>query len=139
MIKNKNERGQSLVELALSIVVLMFLLAGAVEFGIAFFQYIQLRDAVQEGALYGSLNPTDTAGITARVRYASTSPIDLSDTSKVTVGISGGSGCANGTDAITVTASYDHIIFMPFARLFMTSPRPINASATDTILNPACP
>ena len=140
MIRNKSERGQSLVELAISIVVLMWLLAGAVEFGIAFFQYIQLRDAVQEGALYGSLNPTDTAGIEARARGASTSPIDLADTSKVTITVTAsGLKCANGTDGVTVTASYNHIIFMPFARLFMSSPRPINASATDTILNPGCP
>ncbi len=67
MKRNKNERGQSLVELGISIVVLMWLLAGAVEFGIAFFQYIQIRDAAQEGALYGSLNPTDTANIEKRV------------------------------------------------------------------------
>ena len=53
----KSERGQSLVELAISIVILIYLLAGAVEFGLAFFQFVQLRDAAQEGALYGSMNP----------------------------------------------------------------------------------
>ena len=141
MMRNKSERGQSLVELAISIVVLMWLLAGAVEFGIAFFQYIQLRDAAQEGALYGSLNPQDTAGIEERVRGASTSPIDLSDASKVFITITGGDGCVNGTDGITVKVSYDHVIFMPFARLFMPSPRTLTASVTDTILNSnvACP
>ena len=77
MKKIKNERGQSLVEMAVSIVILLLLLSGAVEFGMAFFQFIQLRDAVQEGALYGSLNPTDTTGITARVKGASNSPVDL--------------------------------------------------------------
>ncbi len=81
MIRNKSERGQSLVEMAISITVLVFLLSGAVEFGMMFFQYIQLRDAAQEGALYGSLNPADAAEIKARVRGASTSPIDFSQTS----------------------------------------------------------
>ena len=61
----KNERGQSLVELAISLTVLLYLLSGAVEFGIVFFKYIQLRDAAQEGALYASLYPLDTAGIQA--------------------------------------------------------------------------
>ena len=51
----KSERGQSLVELAISLVILLYLLSGAVEFGILFFQYVQLRDAAQEGALYGSI------------------------------------------------------------------------------------
>ncbi|MGZ9165968.1 MAG: TadE/TadG family type IV pilus assembly protein, partial [Anaerolineales bacterium] len=64
----KSERGQSLVELAFSILILIYLLAGAVEFGMAFFQFVQLRDAAQEGALYGSINPTDNPGIIARVQ-----------------------------------------------------------------------
>src|SRR5512138_2139704 len=74
---NKSERGQSLVELAISLVVLLYLLSGVVEFGIAFFQFIQLRDAAQEGALYGSINPQNDTGILARVRNASQQPIDL--------------------------------------------------------------
>ena len=51
----KSERGQSLVELSISLVVLLYLLSGAVEFGLAFFQFVQLRDAAQEGALFGSM------------------------------------------------------------------------------------
>jgi len=46
MKKIKNERGQSLVEMAISLVLLLTLLSGAVEFGMAFFQFVQLRDAV---------------------------------------------------------------------------------------------
>ena len=52
----KSERGQSLVELGISLLILLYLLAGAAEFGVLFFQFVQLRDAAQEGALYGS-NP----------------------------------------------------------------------------------
>jgi Flp pilus assembly protein TadG len=50
MRKKISERGQSLVEFSISLVIILWLLAGAVEFGIALFQYIQLRDAAQEGA-----------------------------------------------------------------------------------------
>src|SRR5512139_1857657 len=87
MKKQKSERGQSLVELSISLLVLLYLLSGAVEFGLAFFQFVQLRDAAQEGALYGSMNPTDASLIEARVRSASSSPINLADTSVVTVTI----------------------------------------------------
>ena len=73
----KSERGQSLVELGISLVVMLFLFGGLVEFGIIFFQYVQLKDAAQEGALYGSLYPYDTVSIEQRVRNSSTSPIDL--------------------------------------------------------------
>ena len=66
-----------MVELAITLTFMLMLLAGAVEFGIALFQFVQLRDAAQEGALYGSIHPGDDTNIEARVRAASLSPIDL--------------------------------------------------------------
>ena len=152
MKKNKSEQGQSLVELAISIVILIYLLSGAVEFGLAFFQYVQLRDAAQEGALYGSLNPTDNTNIEKRARNASTSPVDLSDTSQVDVSIYVDStliwknGSTQGTTThacesygLQVTVSYSHKIFMPFIPQFIgSSTIPLNATVTDTILSPIC-
>ena len=49
------EQGQSLVELSISLVVLLILAAGLVDLGRAFFTYITLRDAAQEGASYASV------------------------------------------------------------------------------------
>ena len=66
--EKRGERGQSLVEIAISLTVIMMLVVGAVDFSIAYFTYAALEDAAQEGALYGSINPTDTAGIITRVR-----------------------------------------------------------------------
>jgi Flp pilus assembly protein TadG len=138
---DKSERGQSLVELAISITVILFLLSGAVEFGITFFQFIQMRDAAQEGALYGSINPSDTSGIVARVRAASSSPIDLSVSSgpnAVVVNVTkSGSGCV--ADSVTVEVKYNHRIFMPFFPQFIgSSTIPLTASVTDTILQSSC-
>lgn len=135
MIRPKRERGQSLVELSVSLLVLLFLLSGAVEFGIAFFQFVQLRDAVQEGALYGSMNPDDTSGITARVRGASNKPIDLSTLTPVITY----SGAACEGNAITVSLTYNHVVFMPFMSAIIGPTLPLNASVTDTILTPVCP
>jgi len=132
----KGERGQSLVELGISLVILLYLLAGAAEFGVLFFQFVQLRDAAQEGALYGSMNPADTSGITARVQGSSTSPIDLT-TITPTVTYSGAVCEGNG---ITVTLTYNHQIFMPFmAQILGNSFIPLTANVTDTILRPVCP
>ena len=137
MKNKKTERGQSLVELAISLVILLYLLGGAVEFGMAFFQFVQLRDAVQEGALYGSMNPDDTSGITARVRGSSGSPIDLS-TLTPTFAYSSSNHCEG--EGITVTLTYDHKIFMPFIpQILNTDTIPLTASVTDTILSPVCP
>ena len=144
MKTSKSERGQSLVELSISILILLTLLAGAVEFGIAFFQFVQLRDAAQEGALYGSLNPTLLTGmgsdtVERRVRNSSSSPIDLSDASKVTVTPTIiGSPCEG--NAIKVDVSFNHKIFMPFIpQILGATTIPLNASVTDTILSPVCP
>jgi Flp pilus assembly protein TadG len=65
------QKGQSLVELALSMTVMLILLGGIVDLGRAFFTFMALRDAVQEGAMYGSLHPTSTVEIKNQVRDSS--------------------------------------------------------------------
>lgn len=155
--KNKTERGQSLVELAISLVVLLYLLSGVVEFGIAFFQFIQLRDAAQEGALYGSVNPNVETPIATRVRSASQQPIDLTndivgDPRRVTVTITALDQTTNNTkaldtacvgDGIRVQVEFDHRIFMPFIpALIGSNTIHLNGNVTDTILQssaPGCP
>ena len=67
--KNRSsEKGQSLIELAVSLVILLILIAGIVDLGRLVFYYIAMRDAAQEGATYGSLNPTFCYEIENRVR-----------------------------------------------------------------------
>lgn len=141
------ERGQSLVEFAISLVVVLFLLAGAAEFGVALFRYIQLRDAAQEGAVYGSICP-DKLKIIARVRASSSSPLDLSITSgddAVTVCVrkDGQTTCdltplsVKAGDGIEVEVSYNHRLSMPFATLFTggSSTIPLKARVTNIVLN----
>lgn len=142
----KSSSGQSLVELAVSLVILLYLLSGAVEFGIIFFQFVQLRDAAQEGALYGSINApissTDTAKIDAivtRAKSASSSPIDLINDPNVTVTVTvpDGKYCEGGS--LQVQVGYPHRIFMPFMpTLIGRNTIPLNAQVTDTILTPVC-
>lgn len=145
----KRERGQSLVEFGISILILVYLLAGAAEFGVLFFQFVQLRDAAQEGALYGSINPplnaTDTAKINEikqRALYSSPtrSPIDLVNDPSVivTVLVTDGKYCEGGS--LEVTVEYPHKIFMPFmSQILGNSTIPLEATVTDTILTPICP
>ena len=132
--QRRGERGQSLVELAMSLTVIMLLLAGAVDFSIAYFSFAALQDAAQEGAMYGSINPGDDAGIKSRVRGASTNPVDLSDDSSVIIDVNvSGDGCEG--DEVTVNLSYDYPISMPFiGAIIGTQEIKLNASVTDTIL-----
>ena len=134
------EKGQSLVELAISLVIIMFLLSGVVEIGIASFQFIQLRDAVQEGALYGSIDPT--RDIEARVRGTSDSPLDLSSPDvEVLISTESGVSLENVCieDGLIVEATYRHKVFMPFlSRLIGSEYIVLHAKVTDTILQPYC-
>ena len=51
-------RGQSLVELALILPVLMFLFAGAIDLGRVFYSQITIENAAKEGALEAAKHPT---------------------------------------------------------------------------------
>jgi Flp pilus assembly protein TadG len=152
-LQNKKlERGQSLVELAISLTFILLLLSGAVTFGMAYFSFLSLNDAAQEGALYGSLKPSDQIGIRNRVRGMSTSPVDLSQLSDSQIviaysdsggldgGMCQGTGTTTGTtNTITVTVSYTYQIFMPFiSRAIGGNTIPLKGTATDSILMDQC-
>ena len=157
----RSERGQSLVELGISLLILLYLLSGAAEFGVLFFQFVQLRDAAQEGALYGSMNPLSTQwdDIELRARAASNSPVDLADVSVVDISVfvenkdtavktlvwkngavQGATTFACEGHGIEVLVEYDHQIFMPFMpKILGSNIIPLSATVTDTILSPVCP
>lgn len=136
---NRSERGQSLVELAISITMIMLLVAGAVDFSIAYFSFSAMQDAAQEGAIYGSVNPTDESGIITRVRSASSNPVDLADSALVDVVVTAPEDACEG-DEVRVNVIYDYPISMPFIGAIIGSQQiTLNASVTDSILQPVCP
>jgi Flp pilus assembly protein TadG len=58
-----DENGASLVELGLIFPVFALLLIGCVDFGQAYFMAMEVAGAAHAGAMYGSENPIDTAGM----------------------------------------------------------------------------
>lgn len=141
MVSPNKERGQSLVELAVSLMILLMLLTGAVEFGLALFQYVAIRDAAQEGAVYGSINPTDADGIRWRARSTANDVVTLAD-GDVDVAINGApcEGSTGGaSNSIEVTVRFDHPITYPFVETMIgTGVITLHASAANTILSPSC-
>lgn len=138
--QRRSERGQSLVEIALSMVFLIWLIAAIIDLGSALFTWIALRDAAQEGALYGSVNPADTPGIKLRVITASNRPLDLSrayaDGTLTIQKTIGGPVCTGS--AVTVALVYQYTPVIPMVSAIWST-IPIHATVTDTILLPACP
>lgn len=127
--------GQGLVEFALGITFMMILLAGVMDLGRAFFTYISMMDAAQEGASYGSISPLDVSGIRQRVRETSSGPIAFATfpDDKIDI-LATGSVCAG--DGIKVIVEYDFEFVAPF---LSGTTLPLSAEVEDTILQPPCP
>jgi Flp pilus assembly protein TadG len=143
---SKKSKGQSLVELGLTLIIIMTLLAGAFDFGFAFFDFVALRDAAQEGAIYAAIDPTHTNLIVERVQQSSTTPVDFStfvatcDTSSpngICISFSGGQCSGN---QVTVTVRYLYHLTMPLIEpIIGSSTIPLHSTVTNVILTPLCP
>jgi len=135
------EKGQSMVELALTITILMILLAGVIDMGRAFFTYMAMRDAAQEGAAYGSLNPFDENGTRMRVwdnlDQVVPDPDHPEDSIDIEISYMG-ARCLGGT--IRVNVNYETFpLTMPFLGWILNSQTlAIHATINDTILRPTC-
>ncbi len=150
--KNKLERGQSLVELAISFPVILLLMLGTLDFGMATYSYLILRDAAQEGALYGSINPNNNTEIESRIRFIAPtdtqgvnfSPVKLNNKDIVKIKIkTSGENCQGVThgkvNSITVSVSYNYPLIIPLANtVFGSDTIVLDATATNVILQPAC-
>ncbi len=64
---NRDPAGQSLVEFALILPILILIVLGVMNFGYGFAARASLVNAAREGARYAMVNPTDAAGICGRV------------------------------------------------------------------------
>jgi hypothetical protein len=142
-----SSKAQSLVEFTMTATLLMFVLLAVSDFGLAFLSWITLRDAAQEGAVYGSVYPPYNGDslpfIRARVRFAATSPINLENlpNSHISVSIIGTDGESAGDpcpgNAIRVNVTYDYHFISPMIGKIFGNDKgeiPISASVTNTIL-----
>jgi len=88
------EEGSQLIELWVAVPVLLYLFAGAVDYGRAYYVSIEVAAAAEAGALYGASNPTDTTGMKAASLLNGTDIASLQSTA------SHGSECSDGTLAV---------------------------------------
>lgn len=104
----KTTRGQSLVELAVMMPVLVLILAGILDLGRAYMTLIALRDAAAEGAAYAALHPTDTNQIVARVADSSSGLVKVAP-DMVAV------ECPEAAPGqpITITVRYEYMLLTP--------------------------
>ena len=109
MHRRAQVRGQSLVEFALVLPLLILILLGILDLGRAFSAYIVITNAARDGAYYGTMHPTETSAIIQRVlteANGSGTSVTAADVSVSTTG-------AVGTP-IRVTVTHDFALLTSF-------------------------
>lgn len=112
----RSERGQSLVEAALTLPVVLMLMLGLLDFGRAYYAIVALRDAADEGASYASISPKDVTGIRVRASEASQELVPIGPNQ---VSVTYPPTLAAG-EPITVTIEVEMELFTPFANIFVS-------------------
>lgn len=138
-------RGQALVEFALVLPVMMALLLIAVDFGRVFFSYVQITNAAREGAAYAATDPTDAAGIRARVLQETNAQGQGGEHSLgVTVActpagsqVTEACNSASGGDQVTVGVSEAFSFYTPFVQGFFGNGWAIGTSASAPVYGSA--
>lgn len=126
--------GQSLVELAIALPLLLLLLLGTIDLGRMFVDYVQMRNAAFRGVRYGMTAPDDTDGIRQRV-HAHGVPSDTAVTvtcrpvacSQVQL------GQADATITVSATRTFRPVTTSSLQSFFGLGPVNLRAQATARI------
>lgn len=143
------QKGQSLIEFAIGIVVLLMLVSVVVDGARALFTWLSMRDAAQEGAIYASIHPatSEVGDVEERVCNTSNLMIGLCDAGDIDVDVLptiSGQRCMGSTSGnahgIEVTVDYAEFpLTMPLIGMFVNGNTVhITASINDTIIQPPC-
>ena len=115
MKRLRSNRGTAMLEFAVSVPLLMILLAGALDFGTACYVAIEVTNAARAGAQYGAQNGQTTIDTAGMELAAKNEASNISTTSSTAAGktywvtgyplASYGCECANGTGIKSNTTS----------------------------------
>ncbi len=141
-----SSRGQSVVEFALILPVLLLTMLTAVDFGRLFFTTIQLTNAAREGVNYAAQHPTDTVTIQSRVDTEANTQaqrgegaITVSTACKDSAGISiacslADQGNAAAGNIVAVSTSEPFSFLTPFMNGFFGGGLQVGSTASAVVL-----
>ncbi len=142
----EGERGQSFMELAISMVFLLVLLSAIIDLGWAFYSMTALRDTAQEAASYGVMCP-DRDKILERLRLSTSAPLNASDIDNGNVnvvflrpGVTDPVTDPKHGDIVRVEVEIEHTIMVPFLGAVINRyTYPLKVDVSDTIMVDKCP
>ncbi len=115
--RGRRDRGQSLIEFALVLPMLLVLFFGIIEFGNAWRIYQLVTNTAREGAREAVLPSSTTATVDAVIDDRLTgSGLDVSQAT-VTLGICSGGTCTNLPDTVTIDYPYQFVFLVPVIQL----------------------
>ncbi len=124
-MRRNNERGSSLIEVALTLPLLLLITIGIFEFGHAYQTQQVLTNAAREGARVAVLPAQPSGAVQARVTAYATAGMIYNPTSAIATvtqtQVSIGGGATVSGSKVTVTYPYAFIVLQPVARLVVKS------------------
>jgi hypothetical protein len=121
----KNESGQSLVETALLLPILLMLLVGILDFGRVIYSYAHLHMAAQESVRVGGLGNSDLEIIEFARDY-----VHLGDSNKLQINISPQEAYRESGEYLTVKLEYPFKLYTPLLSEIFPSPLLIATDST---------
>lgn len=121
----RDNRGQSLVEMALVLPLLIIILFGIIEFGRVFHSYLMITHASREGARVGVVGQSN-GDIEQRIQNATTLNLD-----KLTITITpSDQGARTPGVPLTVLVDYQVELFTPILGSILPNPVELQAQTT---------
>lgn len=121
----KNKKGQTLVEMALILPILILILMGMVEFGRILNSYLIITNASREGARYASVHSTDS-----QIQVAINNLTSTLNQDKLILTISPQLSSRSSGSSATVRIDYDIDILTPLMSNIVPDPFRVTAQTT---------
>jgi len=123
----KSEKGQSMVELALILPIIILILFGILEFGRIFYSYIVITNAAREGARVGAVGSPDSV-IIERIREAA--PLPHAESNLSITKLEPHVDSRTPGIPLTVEVSYDVYLVTPILEDILPNPITLKSRAT---------
>ncbi len=121
----KSKLGQSLVEMAIILPILLTLLMGMVEFGRVFGSYLVMENLARNAARFGVVGHTDE-----EIRNLITAENPMLKTDRLLIDISPSDSMRDRGDPLTISMDYTIDIITPIMGDILPNPFPLTTSCT---------
>lgn len=121
----RNEKGQSMVETALLLPILLLVLVGMFDFGKIFYEYTHLHLAAQETVRVGGLGGSDAEMVAFAKNY-----VHIEDPNQLQIDISPQDYTRKSGDYLTIKLEYPVNYMTPFISNFLPSSFMIHTEST---------